>query len=289
MRLLVVGSNGQLGTDMVRVLWGAGHEVGGVDLPDIDITDRDSTNMAMGTRPAVDVIVNCAAYTDVDACEENRDAAFAVNAGGVECLALAARAIDASMVHISTDYVFDGTGKVPYTESDRTNPQTVYGESKLEGEERLSRVLEKHYILRPAWLYGMHGNNFVKTMRKLSVRKVRDGQSLPVVSDQFGTPTYTIDVCKQVAALLPTGEYGLYHCTNQGECSWYDFARHIAMSDGTDVKVVPCSTEEFPRPAPRPHYSVLENSRLQTLGIDVMRHWKEAYDAFLEESAEMQP
>lgn len=285
MKILIIGCNGQLGYDMVSIYNAERYTVNGIDYPEIDITDRSLTETIIKDITP-NIIINCAAYTAVDACEDNSNTAFAVNAEGIANIACSAELIHARVVHISTDYVFDGLKNSPYIESDITNPQSVYGKSKLEGEKRLSSITDKHYIFRIAWLYGTHGSNFVKTIRHLALKKQREGQPLRVVNDQFGTPTYTRDICKQIMRVLPTDQFGLYHCTNEGECTWYDFACHIVNHFNIDIKILPCSTAAFPRPAPRPPYAVLGNYRLKSLGIHSMLHWKDAFNTFIEKTKE---
>jgi dTDP-4-dehydrorhamnose reductase len=280
MKLLVVGHNGMLGQEMVRAARRAGHAVRGVDIPDINITRQENVQSCIAAeRP--DAVVNCAAYTAVDACEMDRERAFAVNARGAGLLAGAAEGCGAGFVHFSTDYVFDGRKTSPYVESDPVNPASVYGKSKLEGELFVRKNCGRSFIFRIAWLYGTGASNFVKTIRELAKRNAPAGRPLRVVNDQTGSPTYTADVCRQTLRMLETRHFGLYHCTSEGECSWYDFALEIVGAAGIPVKVEPCTSAEFPRPAPRPAYSVLENSALKKLGLNLMPHWKEAFAAFL--------
>jgi dTDP-4-dehydrorhamnose reductase len=283
MNILVIGCNGQLGRDMVTESRQSGHTVSGLDFPDIDITSPQSVNHAC-QKLSPDSIINCAAYTAVDACEDHQETAFAINSIGVANIAKGANEVGASVVHISTDYVFDGTATRPYQETDTTNPQSVYGKSKLAGEQQLTAHTEKYFIFRIAWLYGMHGANFVKTIRDIAAKKLRDGQPLKVVNDQFGTPTFTKDVCRQILTMIPADRFGLYHCTNEGECSWFDFACFICTTFAIPLDVIPCTSAEFPRPAPRPRYSVLENHHLKSIGLHTMRPWQEAYLDFLREA-----
>jgi dTDP-4-dehydrorhamnose reductase len=271
MNILIVGHNGMLGQDMVRAARGAGHRVTGMDFPDIDITRNDSTQKAVAqVKPQA--IINCAAYTAVDACETDRDRAFAVNAEGAGLLARYADEYGCALAHFSTDYVFDGRKKSPYVESDPVNPESVYGKSKLEGELKVRKNCKRSFVFRIAWLYGTGGNNFVKTMRTLAQKNAAANTPLRVVNDQFGTPTYTVDVCRQTLRMVNTAHFGLYHCASEGRCSWYDFALEIVRAAGIPVQVLPCTTAEFPRPAPRPANSVLENSGLKKLGMNIMPH-----------------
>jgi dTDP-4-dehydrorhamnose reductase len=284
MRILIMGSNGQLGSDMVKLCGQKGHDAHGVDVPDIDIRSKDSVSHAVQSV-LPELIINCAAYTAVDACESNTDAAFAVNADGVAHLACVAREAGIGMVHFSTDYVFDGAKGRPYIETDATNPLSVYGASKLAGEQRLQEILDKCYIFRISWLYGAGGSNFVKTIRRAAAEKKAAGEPLKVVADQKGTPTYTIDICRQVLAVIGHEQFGLYHCTSEGECSWYDFACHILNASGTDVDIVPCKTADYPVAAPRPLYSVLENMRLKECDFHCMRPWQEGFGDFLRDES----
>jgi dTDP-4-dehydrorhamnose reductase len=269
-----------LGSDMIAVAREQGFEVTGIDFPDIDITDLATIRSAIGTaRP--DAVVNCAAYTAVDKCETDKKTAFAVNSVGAGLLAQGAQEAGATFVHFSTDYVFDGKKTAPYLESDPPNPATVYGQSKFEGELQVQRNCEKSFIFRIAWLYGIGGNNFVKTIRNVARKNAASGAPLNVVSDQRGTPTWTVDVCRQTLALLPTHHYGLYHSTSEGECSWFDFAKAIVRAAAIPCTVLPCTTAEFPRPAPRPMNSILENERLKRLDLNLMPPWETSFGAFL--------
>ncbi|MBD3420824.1 MAG: dTDP-4-dehydrorhamnose reductase [Chitinivibrionales bacterium] len=283
MKLAVVGSNGQLGTDMISSATARGYECCGVDVPDIDIASQASIAHFLD-RHAPDVVINCAAYTAVDNCESDKDIAFKVNADGVANLARCCQNAECDIVHISTDYVFDGTKTTPYLESDETCPQSIYGASKLKGEVLLREQTDAWYIFRIAWLYGCNGSNFAKTIADVARRKAREGAALKVVDDQTGSPTYTREVCRQILAVIPLRRFGLYHCTAEGNCTWYDFARKICEANAISVQLEPCATGEFPRPAPRPAYSVLENAHLKNTGLQCMKHWETAYGDFLNES-----
>ncbi|MBN1129833.1 MAG: dTDP-4-dehydrorhamnose reductase [Chitinispirillaceae bacterium] len=280
MNILIVGCNGMLGTDMMIEAAAAGHAVTGVDFPGIDITDPESISRQVAhAKP--DAIINCAAYTAVDACETEAAAAFAVNARGAGNLARAASACRSLFVHYSTDYVFDGKKTTPYVESDPTGPVTVYGKSKLEGERLAIEACERSLIVRIAWLYGAHGNHFVKSIRSAARKKAAAGERLNVVNDQWGTPTWTVPVCRQTLALMATQRYGLYHGTCEGACTWFAFAERIIKAAGIPARLAPCTTAEFPRPAPRPAWSVLENERLNQAGLNIMPDWREAFAGFL--------
>jgi dTDP-4-dehydrorhamnose reductase len=282
MKLLIIGSNGQLGSDFVKLSESdPRHSVVPVDCPQIDIRDKSSVESVVNGY-APDAIVNCAAFTAVDDCETNGEAAFALNARACENLALAAKARSAPLIHISTDYVFDGAAASPYTEDCPTNPQTVYGKSKLRGEEIITDIYGGGSMLfRIAWLYGANGANFVKTVRRAALSCRRENKPLRVVNDQFGTPTWTVSVCRQILSVIDRGERGVFHATCEGACTWFDFAKEIVAACGTGAEVLPCTTEEFPRPAPRPRYSVLENARLKAMGANIMPGWREAFSEFL--------
>jgi dTDP-4-dehydrorhamnose reductase len=280
-KILIVGAKGQLGQDMKSIAASAGYSVSGVDVPDIDITDPVVTGKVI-TAYSPDSIINCSAYTAVDACETHEREAFAVNSDGIAHIAKAAREINARVVHFSTDYVFDGAKNIPYVESDVPNPQSVYGKSKLEGDRRLAQTLPDHVILRVAWLYGVHGRHFIKKIKDRALQMLGSGKALKVVTDEVGTPTYSVDVCRQTLKLLTTDHRGTFHCTNEGLCTRFEFAREILKTYAIDVPLEPCTSKDFVLPAPRPAYSVLENQRLKQLGINVMRDWKVAFREYVE-------
>jgi dTDP-4-dehydrorhamnose reductase len=274
-KVLITGGAGQLGSD-VRYELSEKVDTVSVDIPDFDITDLEATVRYLRSVGPSDV-VHCAALTDVDACESHQDQAYAVNSIGTRNVAIATRKVGARFIYISTDYVFEGTQPVPYVEFDEPNPRTVYGKSKLMGERYVQQQLHEYFIVRIAWLYGRAGRNFVKTILRLA----RGSEPLRVVNDQYGTPTWTIDVVRQLQHLLETETYGTYHATSQGSCSWYDFARAILEEAGIDAPIVPVATEEFPRPAPRPRNSVLDNYLLRLQGMDLMPPWRESLSEFM--------
>ncbi|MDD2541817.1 MAG: dTDP-4-dehydrorhamnose reductase [Desulfuromonadaceae bacterium] len=251
--ILVVGANGMLGRDLVALLGDRGH---GIDIDDIDITSPESVLTVIGELKP-EVVVNCAAYTDVDGCESNTETAMAVNGEGVAYLAMACRDIGALLVQISTDYIFDGGKGTPYVEDDAPCPLSVYGESKLAGEMNASFSPE-HLIVRTQWLYGLHGKNFVETMLRLGAEK----DELSVVDDQIGSPTWTVDLSRSIIALIDNGCRGVYHAANAEYCSWNGFAQAIFEEAGLNVTVKPMTTSELNRPARRPLYSTLECSKL---------------------------
>lgn len=275
MKILITGANGQLGRELTAQLREKNAELILTDVTELDITNTSKVyEFVEKTRP--NVIINCAAHTAVDKCELEKTSAFKINAIGPKNLAQAAFNIGAEIVHISTDYVFEGEGEKELTEFDLTNPQTVYGVTKLQGENFVKALNPKHYIIRTAWLYG-DGNNFVKTMISLS----KTNTSLKVVNDQFGTPTSTVDLARVIIKLVEEKNYGTFHSTCKGQCSWYDFAKEIFMLSNIAVEVIPCSTEEFPRPAKRPKYSVLRNYMLEMTTGDITRSWEEALEEYI--------
>ncbi|WP_333593714.1 dTDP-4-dehydrorhamnose reductase [Anaerospora hongkongensis] len=268
MKIAVTGANGQLGKEIARQ--GVKHELILTDYDTLDVTDYSAVTAFMKTvRP--DAVIHCAAYTNVDGAEADYDGAFRINAVGTQNLAAGCLETAARLVYVSTDYVFDGQTRQPYREFDSVNPQNVYGLTKQHGEEIVRQLLGRHYIVRTAWLYG-EGSNFTRTMLNLAAKN----STLKVVNDQIGTPTSTVDLARAIYALLATDAYGTYHGTCQGQCSWYDFACEIFRQAGKQVKVLPVTTDEFPRPAKRPAYSVLDNYMLRMTIGDPMRNWQNA-------------
>lgn len=276
MKILVTGANGQLGREVARQ--GTGHELILTDYEKLDITDSAAVASFMREIKA-DAVIHCAAYTNVDGAEDDADGAFRVNVVGAQNMAAACLETGARMVYVSTDYVFDGQSQKPYREFDATNPQSVYGVTKWQGEQIVKEILGRHYILRTAWLYG-DGNNFVKTMLRLAATN----DTLRVVHDQIGTPTSTAELTKAIFKLLASDAYGTYHGTCQGQCSWYDFACEIFRQAEKNVKVIPVTTDEFPRPAKRPAHSVLDNYMLRMTVGDPMSTWQEALKEYLNQS-----
>lgn len=266
-----------LGTDLCAALSRAGWQVVAADVAEFDITDRGATYaFVQECSPAV--IVNCAAYTAVDQAERNRDLAFRVNRDGARNLAAAAAAIGTPVLHMSTNYVFDGTKAGAYTEEDQPNPQSVYGESKLAGERAVREALAEHYIVRTAWLYGIHGKSFPQTMLRLA----QEGRPIRVVNDQRGCPTYTEHLAEALIAIITRPNYGICHAVNSGSCTWYELACEVLRSAGVEAEVVPITTAEYPTPARRPANSVLDTSRLeQVYGIS-LPDWRAGVAAFCE-------
>ncbi len=276
MKILITGSNGMLGHDLENVLKDR-HELILTTSKTLDITDKDKT-MEIIRENNPDIVINSAAYTDVDGCETNQDLAYAVNGEGVKNLALACRKIDCPLVHVSTDYVFDGTARDPIPEDGEIGPISVYGKSKLMGEQAIEEILDKYFIVRTAWLYGINGKNFPKTMLELS----ENHPEITVVYDEVGTPTYTPDLAYGISQLIETDFYGIYHLTNSGSCSWCEFAKYIFEIAGRDVNVIPVTASEFSRPAPRPSYSVLMNKKWIENGFEPLRDYKEAISEYIE-------
>lgn len=276
MKILITGSNGMLGHDLREVLKD-NHDLVLTTSKTLDITDKKQVMDFIGdSKP--DIVINSAAYTDVDGCEENRDLAYAVNGEGVRNLALACREVDCTLLHVSTDYVFDGTARDPIAEDGEIGPISVYGKSKLEGEKAILEILDKYFIVRTAWLYGINGRNFPKTMLELA----KNHSEITVVYDEVGTPTYTPDLAYGISQLIETDKYGIYHLTNSGSCSWCEFSRLIFEIADKDVKVIPVTASEFARPAPRPSYSVLENKNWIDNGFKPLRDYKEAIKEYIE-------
>ena len=278
MNILLMGAKGQLGIDLTSAL-SHDHAVTPWDVDELDITDLNAVIKAVRSLNP-DLILNAAAYTDVDGCESHGELAYRVNAIGPRNLALGALEAGAGILHISTDFVFDGEKQTPYLEFDRPNPQSVYGKSKLAGEQAIREVTPRHYILRTAWLYGHNGHNFVKTMLRLAGER----DTISVVDDQVGTPTTTADLIDAITAVIGTPAYGTYHATCEGACSWYDFAAAIFRYAGVSVKVEPTSTEALGRPAKRPAYSVLDNFMLKNQLHVTLRDWESALCAYMKNS-----
>jgi dTDP-4-dehydrorhamnose reductase len=272
MRWVIVGAGGMLGRDLVSQL--VGEQFIALGKEDCDITDLNSAKRAIGQ---CDVLINCAAYTAVDNAEKDKTLAFQINAEGPKNLAKICKEIDSKLVQISTDYVFSGKSKIPYCEDDSTNPQTVYGESKLTGEEAVKQILpDSHYIVRTAWLYGKHGNNFPKTILKLA----ESNTELQVVNDQFGQPTWTRDLASKVVEIVKMNiKSGTYHGTSEGITSWYEFAQKIFLNSGLDpLRIKPVDSKKFTRAAARPGYSVLGHDSLIKAGIEPIQNWESALE-----------
>ncbi|WP_339167379.1 dTDP-4-dehydrorhamnose reductase [Paenibacillus sp. FSL R5-0341] len=283
-RVMVTGSAGQLGYDVVKTFQTEGHQVLACDRNQMDITDQQQcTDMITTFQPHI--IIHCAAYTAVDQAEVDEDTAYAINASGTRNIAVAAESVKAKLVYISTDYVFDGSGSTPYREYDVTNPQSVYGKSKLAGERLVQSLCTRWFIVRTSWVFGVFGSNFVKTMLGLMEKRPQ----LQVVHDQQGSPTYTVDLARFIHTLSASEKYGIYHASNSGICTWYEFAQAISEEANKHgvfkptAELNPCTTDQFPRPAPRPAYSVMDHLAIRTNGLKPLRPWREALIAFLNE------
>lgn len=278
-RIMVTGAGGQLGAELAHLPKAEGVEIIALNRSDLDVTDSEQCRAVLKKhRP--DAIIHCGAYTAVDKAESEPDEAFRVNGAGTRNLAVAASAAGIKLCYISTDYVFDGTGAVPYNEYDLTNPQTAYGKSKLAGEYAVQTMHNRFFIVRTSWVFGKYGNNFVKTMLKMGIER----DSLKVVSDQLGSPTYTYDLAHFLLELVQTENYGIYHASNTGICSWHEFAQAIFEERGIKTQVDPCTTDEFPRPAPRPAYSVMDHSAIRSNDFQPLRPWREALQHYLKDS-----
>ena len=275
---LVTGAAGQLGSDVVDVLHAYGEEVAAFDRAALDVTNHGAVLAAVDwVQPSI--VVNCAAYTRVDDAETDEDTAYEVNARGPANLAHACARSGARLVHVSTDYVFAGNADEPYDEKHRTGPKTAYGRTKLLGEQAVLTSGAQGFVVRTAWLYGAVGGNFVKTMARLA----RERETVEVVEDQLGTPTWTLHVARALVALgIEDVVPGIWHCTNAGEASWYVFARAIFAELGLDpARVQPTTSDKFKRPAPRPAYSVLSTQKWQRAGLPELPHWRDAlHEAF---------
>jgi dTDP-4-dehydrorhamnose reductase len=297
MKILLIGANGQLGSDLRKEL--ASHVVFSSARVNIYQTQQNETAVRLDianitdikaffeqTRP--DIVINTSAFHRVDEIERDASQALAINANAVHQLALVCRQFDVDLLHISTDYVYDGAQNTPYAESDLPNPLSAYGASKLVGEHLIRSAWQKHYIIRTCGLYGLagasgKGGNFVNTMLRLA----NEGKEIKVVCDQICTPTFTSDLAKQIALLIETKAYGLYHCTNDGACSWYEFAVEIFHLAKLNPSLKPILSAEFNAPAQRPPYSVLKNAKLSHLNIDRMRHWHDALGDYIHQKTKM--
>ncbi|MGS5021938.1 dTDP-4-dehydrorhamnose reductase [Paenibacillus sp. JJ1683] len=285
MKVLVTGAAGQLGSQVCEFFQKQqAYDVLPCDREKLDITNLEQA-IGISKNYQPDVIIHCAAYTAVDAAENDIDKAYKINAYGTRNMALAAEKVGAKLVYISTDYVFDGFSKLPYQEYDNTNPQTVYGKSKRAGEILVQSLSSRYFIVRTSWVYGINGSNFVKTMLELG----REKPMLQVVNDQIGSPTYTVDLVDFLNEIIKTEKYGVYHASNKGSCSWYEFTQAI-FKDAEDIlgikmtsKLEPCTTQQFPRPAPRPFNSVLDHMSIRANGLTDLRPWREGLQQFLKE------
>ena len=288
MKIMITGSNGQLGNELKSILASGKSEIGtidsaytnakiiAVDVDTLDITNGEAVSAFVGENKP-DIIINCAAMTNVDGCESDYETAFKVNAAGVRNLAVAAEEIGSKLIHVSTDYVFAGDSTVPYVEWDLVNPQSIYGKSKALGEKYALSFCNKSFVVRTSWLYGYIGKNFVKTVRRV----MKANGKMTVVNDQRGNPTNANDLAHHLLKLGLTNEYGIYHCTGTGECSWYEFACEIVALSGIKGSVLPCSSDEYKTPTKRPAFSSLNNLALSCSVGDQMRPWKTALKEYI--------
>lgn len=288
MTILITGSKGQLGNELISMLKSGRAEIGeipkdlkdarviAVDIDELDISDVYQVDKFIDEKE-IDVIINCAAMTNVDGCETMKEVAFKANVMGPRNLARAAQRIGAKFIHVSTDYVFAGDGKEPYCEWDKKNPKSVYGKSKSLGEDYALSFCERTFIVRTSWLYGYVGKNFVKTVRRV----MREKGAMTVVNDQRGNPTNANDLAYHLLKLAVCDEYGIYHCTGKGECTWYDFACAIAKHSALKGTISPCNSDQYPSPVKRPAYSSLSHLALECTVGDEMRDWEEALIEYL--------
>ncbi len=277
MKVLVTGVKGQLGHDVVNELEKRNHTAVGVDIDEMDITDAASVERVIKDA-APDAVIHCAAYTAVDAAEDNEELCRRVNAGGTENIARVCKELNCKLMYISTDYVFNGQGTRPWEPDDERQPLNVYGQTKYEGELAVEG-LEKYFIVRIAWVFGVNGKNFIKTM--LNLGKTRD--TLTVVCDQIGSPTYTYDLARLLADMIETDRYGRYHATNEGLCSWHEFAVEIFRQAGMKVNVIPVTSDQYPAKAKRPANSRMDKSKLDAAGFQRLPAWQDALGRYLRE------
>ena len=278
MKVLVTGYAGQLGWDVVRLLESRGTECRGVDQADFNLTDAEAV-MAYVKDYAPDVIVHCAAYTAVDRAEAEPEICIAVNGMGTLNMVRAALAVNAKLVYISTDYVFPGTGEIPWKEDDAYGPLNVYGQSKVQGEMAVQSLMTRFFILRTSWVFGAHGKNFVRTMLRLGAEK----EELRVVGDQVGSPTYTQDLARVICDMIPTEKYGVYHVRNEGFISWAEFAQMIMEKRMLPCRIIPVTTEEYETAAKRPRNSRMNGGKLNAAGFGPMPSVEDALNRYLAE------
>lgn len=279
MKVLVTGVKGQLGHDVVNELNKRGIESVGVDVEEMDITDPEACKHVI-TASNVDAVIHCAAYTAVDAAEDNVELCRKVNADGTRNIAGVCKGLDIKMMYISTDYVFNGQGSRPWEPDDERQPLNVYGQTKYEGELAIEELLEKYFTVRIAWVFGVNGNNFIKTMLRLG----KERGAVSVVDDQIGSPTYTYDLARLLVDMIVTDRYGRYHATNEGLCSWYEFAVEIFKQAGMDqVTVTPVDSSSFPAKAKRPSNSRMSKEKLTENGFKLLPRWEDALGRYLRE------
>lgn len=284
MRVFVTGVKGQLGHDVMNELEKRGHTGIGVDVDEMDITNEAAVEQVIH-KEAPEAVIHCAAWTAVDAAEEHEEICRKVNATGTGYIAKVCQALDIPMLYLSTDYIFDGMGERPWEPDDPvTTPLNVYGQTKYEGEQLVEKYLDKYFIVRIAWVFGVNGKNFIKTMLRLS----ETHDTISVVNDQIGSPTYTYDLARLLVDMITTDKYGRYHATNEGLCSWYEFAKEIFRQAGRDVKVIPVSTAEYGSQAKRPYNSRMNKDKLDAMGFQRLPSWQDALGRYLKELEKLQ-
>ncbi|WP_418462916.1 dTDP-4-dehydrorhamnose reductase [Frisingicoccus sp.] len=276
MKILVTGVKGQLGYDVVREGESRGLEMFGTDVDNMDITDAGQVKQVIEAYKP-DAVIHCAAYTAVDAAEDNQELCRKINVDGTRNIAEVCKSMDIPMMYFSTDYIFNGQGENFWKEDDEKQPLNVYGQTKYEGELAVQELVQKYFILRISWVFGVNGNNFIKTMLRLG----KERGAVGVVSDQIGSPTYTYDLAKLVVDMIQTDKYGAYHVTNDGLCSWYEFACEIFKQAGLDVKVTPLTTAEYPAKAARPFNSRMSKDKLVNAGFEMLPGWQDALRRYL--------
>lgn len=282
MRVLVTGAKGQLGTDVMAELKSNNIEAVGIDREELDIVDAKACEEFFDKANAekrIDAVIHCAAYTAVDKAEDEQELSYNINALGTKNIATACKKFDMKLMYISTDYVFNGQGERPWEPDDERQPLNVYGKTKYEGELFVEEIAKKYFIVRIAWVFGIAGNNFIKTMLKLA--KERD--SLTVVDDQIGSPTYTADLSKLLVSMIQTDKYGRYHATNEGYCSWYEFAKEIFKVAKVTINVAPVDSSAYPAKAKRPANSRMEKKKLDEMGFKRLPSWQDATRRYIEE------
>lgn len=277
MKVLVTGINGQLGHDVMGELKKRGHEAVGVDIGEMDITDAGCVKRVM-TQTAPEAVIHCSAYTAVDRAEEEVELCRRVNAEGTKNVAEVCAGLDCKLLYLSTDYIFSGEGKRPWEPGDVPDPLNVYGLTKFEGEQEIKSRMDKYFIVRISWVFGINGNNFIKTMLRLG----RENGAVRVVDDQIGSPTYTYDLAVLLVDMIETEKYGEYHASNEGICSWYEFAKEIFAAAGmNEVEVTPVSSEEFPAKAKRPKNSRMSKEKLVKNGFNKLPSWQDAVKRYV--------
>ncbi len=282
MKIIVTGSKGQLGTDVAAELIRNGIEPIGADLPELDITDSEAVERFISQSEA-DAVIHCAAFTNVDIAETDKETCRKVNENGTLNIALSCAKHDIKLLYISTDYVFSGEGEEPFKTDSPTKPCNYYGESKLAGEKAVAENCNRFFIVRVSWVFGENGKNFVKTMLRLS----EDREEITVVNDQIGSPTYTKDLSKLLCSMIMTEKYGVYHVTNEGFCSWAEFASKIMELSGAETRIIPVTSNEYKTAAQRPQNSRLSKSSLDDNGFDRLPHWQDALERFLKNINQM--